>query len=81
MKVSQNFYGTIEKVINADNFIEGNKQISSEDKTLILEEANEIKNEQLPEVKKSKWEKFLKKWGGTISKMATPVLKELIMPK
>ena len=81
MKVNQNFYRTIEKVINADNFIEGNKQILSEDKTLILEEANEIKNEQSPKVKESKWEKFLKKWAGTISEVATSVLKELIMPK
>lgn len=81
MKITQNFYGTIEKVINADNFFEGNKPVSSQDKTRILEEAKDIKNEQLPEIRERKWEMFIKKWAGTISEVATPMLKEFIMPK
>lgn len=81
MKVNQNFYGSVENVINADNFFDGNKEISPEDKALILEEAIEIKNEQLQEVKKNKWGNFIERWAGTISEIAMPVLKELLIPK
>lgn len=80
MKITQNFYGDIEKVINADNFFENSKQVTAKDKKQILKEAKEIHNEQSLEVKKHKWEIFIHKWAGTISEIAAPWIKELLMP-
>ena len=81
MQTTQHFHDKVEKVINTDNFYEGNKSVSQEDKRVILAEVEEIENEQSKEIKISKWEKFIQKWAGTISEVATPILKELLIAK
>lgn len=81
MKVTQNFYGDVEKVVNADNFFENNQSVTNEQKNQIIQELTEIKNEESEINRESKLSKFIKNWGGTISEIATPIIKELILPK
>lgn len=81
MKITQNFYGDVEKVVNADNFFENNQSVTNEQKNQIIQELTEIKNEKSEAVKENKLSKFIKNWGGTISEVATPIIKELILPK
>ena len=81
MKITQNFYGDVEKVVNADNFFENNQSVTNEQKNQIIQELTEIKNEKSEVLKENKLSKFIKNWGGTISEVATPIIKELILPK
>lgn len=77
MKVKQIFNGQIENVINADNYFQGNGSNSTKH---ILNDIDEISKEESSVKKESKWEKFLKKWAGTISDVTISGIKGFILP-
>ena len=78
MQVVNNFHGSVEKVINADNFFEAKQLITEEKKTIISETVKEIINEKSKEGKESKWKKFIQEWLPSITEAGAKAIKELV---
>ena len=78
MNITNNYNGSVEKVINAENFFE-NHNVSEKQKKIISNELNDINNELDIQKKESKLKKFFKEWSGTITEVGMTLIKNVVL--